>query len=53
VTLKEALETLADFYGIETDGKAVHGHATHLPPTSHDVWLAWEIVLRKIGRIKP
>lgn len=52
MTLKEALETLADYYGAETDGKAVTGLATLHGPISHDVWLAWEIVLRKIKRIE-
>lgn len=52
VTLKEALETLADHYGAETDGKAVTGLATIHVPISRDVWEAWEVVLRKIKRIE-
>jgi hypothetical protein len=53
VTLNKALETLADHYGAESDGKAVTGLATLHGPISHEVWLAWEIVLRKIKRIEP
>lgn len=51
MTLKEALETLADYYGAESDGKTVTGIATIHAPLRREVWEAWEVVLRKIKRI--
>ncbi len=51
MTLKQAMETLADYYGVGTDGKKVIEAATIHGPLRREIWDAWEVVLRKIKRI--
>lgn len=52
MTLKEALEILANHYGVETDGEKILGLTTYHAPFPYDVWRAWEVVLKRIEWIK-
>jgi hypothetical protein len=51
MALKEALETIVDHYGVETDGKTVVTLTPFNAPFPPKVWEAWKVIAKKIKRI--